>query len=217
MLFRSGPEVSFDEMTRLQGLVATEIRKDPDVAGVVSVIGVSSLNATPNAGSLKIGDTYTVGIDGYTGDLEAAAPKVDKNDGKVNDNPYFQRTNITYAHTFNNIGYWYSSSHQNPGDPDPKGAQWVDYRPPLDKLGAGRYHITAEYRQSANRASYDALYIVTHKGGVTTVKRKQTVGVEFTTFDLGDFDLGCAGYVRVQDPGAESITFDRMFFKYLGP
>ncbi len=53
-VLQAGPEVSFDEMTRLQGLVATEIRKDPDVAGVVSVIGVSSLNATPNAGSLKI-------------------------------------------------------------------------------------------------------------------------------------------------------------------
>ena len=53
-VIQAGPEVSFDEMTRLQGLVTTEIRKDPDVDGVVSVIGVSSLNTTPNAGSLKI-------------------------------------------------------------------------------------------------------------------------------------------------------------------
>jgi multidrug efflux pump len=53
-VLQAGPEVSFDEMTRLQDLTATELRKDPDVAGIVSVIGVSSLNATPNAGSLKI-------------------------------------------------------------------------------------------------------------------------------------------------------------------
>ncbi len=53
-VMQAGPEVSFDEMTRLQTLVAAEIRKDPDVAGVVSVIGVSSLNTTPNAGSLKV-------------------------------------------------------------------------------------------------------------------------------------------------------------------
>ncbi len=51
---QAGPEVSFEEMTRLQGLVTDQLRKDPDVAGVVSVIGVSALNATPNAGSLKI-------------------------------------------------------------------------------------------------------------------------------------------------------------------
>ena len=53
-VIQAGPEVSFDEMTRLQGLVTAEIRKDADVDGVVSVIGVSTLNTTPNAGSLKI-------------------------------------------------------------------------------------------------------------------------------------------------------------------
>ena len=53
-VIQAGPEVSFDEMTRLQGLVSTAMRGDPDVAGVVSLIGVSTLNATPNAGALKI-------------------------------------------------------------------------------------------------------------------------------------------------------------------
>ncbi len=53
-VIQAGPEVSFDEMTRLQGLVADQIRRDPDVSGVVSVIGVSSVNSTPNVGSLKI-------------------------------------------------------------------------------------------------------------------------------------------------------------------
>ena len=44
----------FAEMKRLQVTVETAIRKDPDVTGVVSVIGVSPMNASPNAGRLAI-------------------------------------------------------------------------------------------------------------------------------------------------------------------
>jgi multidrug efflux pump len=50
----AGTEVSFAEMQRLQKIVADTIRRDPDVTGVVSVVGVSPLNATPNAGRLAI-------------------------------------------------------------------------------------------------------------------------------------------------------------------
>ena len=50
----AGTEVSFGEMQRLQQLVADKIRQDADVTGVVSVVGVSPLNATPNAGRLVI-------------------------------------------------------------------------------------------------------------------------------------------------------------------
>jgi multidrug efflux pump len=50
----AGPEVSFAEMQRLQTAVVEGIRKDPDVTGVVTVIGVSPLNPTPNAGHLAI-------------------------------------------------------------------------------------------------------------------------------------------------------------------
>jgi multidrug efflux pump len=50
----AGTEVSFTEMQRLQKLVADTIRKDPNVTDVVSVVGVSPLNATPNAGRLAI-------------------------------------------------------------------------------------------------------------------------------------------------------------------
>ena len=50
----AGTDVSFDEMQRRQSRVETIIRADPDVTGVVSVIGVSPLNATPNAGRLAI-------------------------------------------------------------------------------------------------------------------------------------------------------------------
>ena len=50
----AGTEVSFAEMQRLQQVVADTIRKDPNVTDVVSVVGVSPLNATPNAGRLAI-------------------------------------------------------------------------------------------------------------------------------------------------------------------
>ncbi|MGE3065094.1 MAG: multidrug efflux RND transporter permease subunit [Geminicoccaceae bacterium] len=50
----AGTEVSFDEMQRLQGDVTAAFSKDPDVTGVVSVVGVSTLNASPNAGRLTI-------------------------------------------------------------------------------------------------------------------------------------------------------------------
>jgi multidrug efflux pump len=50
----AGTDVSFTEMQRLQARVSEAIGKDPDVENVVSIVGVSSLNATPNAGHLKI-------------------------------------------------------------------------------------------------------------------------------------------------------------------
>jgi len=50
----AGTDVSFTEMQRRQNDVEAIVRADPDVAGVVSVIGVSPLNATPNAGRLAI-------------------------------------------------------------------------------------------------------------------------------------------------------------------
>ena len=46
--------VSFDEMSRLQQQVAAEIREDPAVAGVTSIVGVGTVNATPNSGKLSI-------------------------------------------------------------------------------------------------------------------------------------------------------------------
>ena len=50
----AGTDVSFMEMQHRQRLVEDAIRTDPDVTGVVSVIGVSPINATPNAGRLAI-------------------------------------------------------------------------------------------------------------------------------------------------------------------
>jgi len=53
-VMEAGPEVSFAEMTRLQNDIADKIRKDADVDGVVSVVGVSAIKPTPNTGNLKI-------------------------------------------------------------------------------------------------------------------------------------------------------------------
>ncbi|HKA80484.1 MAG TPA: efflux RND transporter permease subunit [Xanthobacteraceae bacterium] len=53
-VMEGGQEVSFNEMKRLQASVEAAIRKDPEVTGVASVIGVTPINATPNAGRLAI-------------------------------------------------------------------------------------------------------------------------------------------------------------------
>jgi multidrug efflux pump len=53
-VMEAGPEVSFAEMQRLQDKAASAIGKDPDVASVISLVGVSNVNPTPNSGQLKI-------------------------------------------------------------------------------------------------------------------------------------------------------------------
>ncbi|HEY6259255.1 MAG TPA: efflux RND transporter permease subunit [Xanthobacteraceae bacterium] len=53
-VLEGGEDVSFTEMQRLRAEIETVIRKDPDVTGVVSVVGVTPLNATPNASRLAI-------------------------------------------------------------------------------------------------------------------------------------------------------------------
>jgi multidrug efflux pump len=50
----AGTEVSFSQMQRIQHQVEAVVRKDPDVTGVVSIVGVSRMNPTPNAGRLAI-------------------------------------------------------------------------------------------------------------------------------------------------------------------
>lgn len=178
---------------------------------------------TPRA--LNVGDVYRLDPDGYTGDEHTAEPKADANDGSCIaagecDNPYFQRTNVTSAHDSGSCLYWYTSdaAHTLAGEPDPNGPQYVEYRPPLNILNPGRYRINAQYRRLTSRATYAAEYIVSHAGGTTTITQVQygTDGA-CATFDLGAFDLGSTGYVRVNDPGGGSITFDRMKFTYLGP
>lgn len=167
----------------------------------------------PPGGTLRPGQSYTVAVDAHRGDEATTEPKADANDGKMGDNPEFQRHNVARAH----LDYWFTSKHREAGEPDPRGPQWVDYRPPLGRLGAGRYRITAQYRQTENRASYEALYLIMHRGGNTTLKKDQRQGSGYVDLDLGEFDLGCTGWVRVQDTGSESISFNKMTFRYLGP
>src|SRR5215468_7112571 len=49
---QAGPDVSFAEMQKRQTEAADAIRADPDVIGVVSVIGAGSVNPTTNVGRL---------------------------------------------------------------------------------------------------------------------------------------------------------------------
>ena len=49
---QAGPDVSFAEMQSRQTAAADAIRTDPDVTGVVSVIGAGSVNPTTNVGRL---------------------------------------------------------------------------------------------------------------------------------------------------------------------
>ena len=50
----TAPDVSFDRMGELQLSVESIIRRDPDVLGTVSVIGVGTTNATPNVAQFAI-------------------------------------------------------------------------------------------------------------------------------------------------------------------
>ncbi|MDE1173642.1 MAG: multidrug efflux RND transporter permease subunit [Parvibaculaceae bacterium] len=54
IITEGGQDVSFSEMSRLQQQVAAIVQKDPDVAGVVSLVGVSTTNLTPNSGHLAV-------------------------------------------------------------------------------------------------------------------------------------------------------------------
>ena len=50
----AGPEISFSDMQARQMQVAAAVKADPDVSGVVSVIGAGSVNPTPNVGKLVL-------------------------------------------------------------------------------------------------------------------------------------------------------------------
>ena len=54
VVMEAAPDASFQEMSRLQGEVTRELQKDTDVTGIVSVVGVGSLNPTTNVARLAI-------------------------------------------------------------------------------------------------------------------------------------------------------------------
>ena len=52
--FEAAPDVSFEEMVRLQGLIGKGLGADPAVESVVALVGVGPVNSTPNSGNFKI-------------------------------------------------------------------------------------------------------------------------------------------------------------------
>ncbi|MCG7849589.1 MAG: hypothetical protein MIO93_10485, partial [ANME-2 cluster archaeon] len=170
----------------------------------------TTVDSSYSAGSLKIGEQWTLEVDAHTGDIVTTEPKIDANDGLNGDNPYFIRNNIRWAHNY----YWYSSIKDADVEPD----QWVDYVPPLNELGAGTYQISTQYREGQNRGLYPCKYIINHEGGTTTVERVQYVAEIGgpVVFDLGTYDLGTDGWVRVQDTGTVSQSMGAMYFTYKG-
>ena len=179
--------------------------------------------STPHA--LNVGDVYELRRDGwsdspggqaYQGDV---VPKVDTNTGTNGDNLYYQRHNVARAWPAD-VGYWFTASDQFSGEPDPAGEQWVDYVPPFEILGSGRYLIYGSYRWGSTRASYPAVYRVYHALGTNEVLRDQrlgTVGQTIEYFLIGGFEMRPGSFVRVEDTGSESITFAHMRFTYVSP
>jgi multidrug efflux pump len=51
---QAGPETSFAAMQKIQAQVVETVHTDPDVASVVSVVGVTPMNASPTSGRLSI-------------------------------------------------------------------------------------------------------------------------------------------------------------------
>jgi hypothetical protein len=169
----------------------------------------------PSSGTLTVGQTYVVGIDAFRGDEATTEPKRDANDGDDGDNPQFRRVNVARAHG----NYWYSSSHQEPGEPDPNGPQYVDYVPSFNDLGVGCYHVETEYRATENRANYAVDYQLFDGDQVRVsyeVIQARGEG-EYVPIDLGRHVLCAETRVRVSDPGPASISFHPMHFTYLGP
>lgn len=191
----------------------------------VALVNVSlhaATYTTPHA--LSVGDIYELRRDGwanqspsgYEGDV---LPKTDANDGLGRDNPYFRRHNVARAWP-TDTGYWFTGPDQHEGEPDPAGEQWVDYVPPFELLGPGRYQIDASYRWSTGRASYPAVYHIYHALGTNEVLRDQRIGSAALTivyFTLGEFEMRPGSFVRVEDTGSESITFANMRFKLTAP
>lgn len=163
-------------------------------------------------GSLAVGEEHEIGVDGHSGDEESTEPKEDANDGLDGDEPSFQRHNVARAHCTSRC-YWYSSSHQESGEPDPEGEQWVDYVPDFAALGVGWYDIRAVYRQSDNRADYEAVYRIEHRDGSSDLLQDQREGSDYVEIDLGRWWMCPGSKLRVIDEGGESITFNEVEFE----
>lgn len=172
------------------------------------------VGCAPQTGRLAEGSTWTVEVDAHTGDEDSTEPKTDSNLGSQGDNAEFRRFNVARAHN----DYWYTSSYQEAGEPDPNGAQWVDYKPNFAALAVGCYRVMAQYRATSARASYAAQYrVLGSRDGDRLIEHVQERGDgEYRSVDLGHHFMCDGSFVRVEDPGPNSITFNRMRFTYVG-
>ncbi|GLI91649.1 efflux RND transporter permease subunit [Methylocystis echinoides] len=80
IVLEASPDASFERMRALQAKITDIVRKDPEVTGVTSVLGVGPLNATTNVGRLTVTlrnrDVRHVSADEVADRLKAAGEKV---------------------------------------------------------------------------------------------------------------------------------------------
>jgi len=80
VVLEAAPDASFESLKKLQAEVTKVFRRDPEVTGVISVLGVGPLNATTNVGRLTVTlrdrDVRTAGVDAVANRLKAAGEHV---------------------------------------------------------------------------------------------------------------------------------------------
>lgn len=80
VVLEASPDASFDRMEALQAKVTEVFRKDPEVTGVTSVLGVGPLNATTNVGRLTVTlrsrEERDVGADAVADRLKTEGEKI---------------------------------------------------------------------------------------------------------------------------------------------
>ena len=167
----------------------------------------SSTSKSIPKGSLKIGQTHKVKVDGFTGKEDHTKSVPSK------DNPEFVRKLVERAYTSSGKSYWYSSRHVGG-----RNHKWVDYKPDFKKLGGGKYKISIVYRATRNRASYPAVYQIIRNGKVEYVLKKvqRSESSYFAETILNNHYMSEGDFVRVLDNvGTSSICMGEAKFKKL--
>ena len=194
---------------------STTVIVQSEKSDIYPIYMVEESRCIAKQGKLRKNQAFTVNVDAHTGREGTTQPKKDKNNGKNGDNPQFRRHNV--ARAFHH--YWYSSSKRNSGEPDPKGEQWVDYKPNFSNLGVGWYRLSAEYRSTHHRPSYLVHYYAknTNTDDKVTYARQNQRKIAYRWVQMGVHYMCKDSYIRVEDPGRGAISFKRAKFIYLGP
>lgn len=153
-------------------------------------------------GTLKVGDTYRVPVDGFRGKEDQTEPIPEK------DNPEWERHNVKRAYK-SGRSYWYTSRRHGKG--------YVDVMPDFGKLGEGEYEITTYVRMTRNRAEYEAEYEIHRADGSyeTIFRFKQySADARWVTLDLPIVTLSAGDFLRMADnKGSSSVCFSEVKFK----